>query len=461
MEQLSSHSFAERFIRGNILAKFWSSAHTFVGLVTSFITLTALSVHQFGLYQLVLAAVALTDTFSVNFFDEVVSNDISRAISDNRQGMAKRLFHELALLKVGLGILLALSLFFGADIVAKVYDKDIGSYIRIASFLIGIRAIRSTAQIFLASVVSLRALGTPAVEEISKLVLVSGFFFFAELSIDRVLIATLIGASAALVYVSIPFFREYRSVFGGSAAVREFLLVGIVKSYGAWVLLRSTIKKIAKPVQPWLIVTFLNTEAVALYALAANLVTMVKDFFPAASSSLLAWEVNNVSRLKYIFGRGMKYSLLYGLALAAFAFFFVPLIVEMLFPKYLPATPLFSIFLISVPFHGIQTLEMAILTALREQKVLAMRLFAEILIGFGVFIALVPFIGLLAAGLGAVIPTLWRAWFLYRQIIKKYPELKPDVSALFRFDQEDRLIAARALGEVRSFLAGFMSKRRP
>ncbi|MFY9461821.1 MAG: oligosaccharide flippase family protein [Candidatus Sungiibacteriota bacterium] len=452
MEQLSSHSFAERFIRGNILGRFWSSAHTLIGLVTSFITLTALSVHQFGLYQLVLAAVVLADTLSVNFFDEVVQNDISRALSDNRQGTAKRLFHELAFLKVGLGILSALALFLAANLVSGMYDKDIGFYIRIVSFLVGIRAIRSTAQIFLASVVSLRALGTPAVEEISKLVLVSGFFFFSELSISRVLIATIVGATAALIYVSISFFREYRAFFRGNAAVRGFLLKDIVKSYGSWVLLRSAIKKIAKPIQPWLIVTLLNAEAVALYSLAANLVTMVKDLFPAASSSLLAWEVNNASRLKYIFGRGMKYSFFYGLTLMALAFFFVPLIVEMLFPKYLPAMPLFYIFLISVPFHGIQTLEMAILTALREQKVLAMRLFAEILMGFGIFIAFVPFMGLLAAGIGAVVPTLWRAWFLYGRIVKKYPELRPDTQTFFRFDEEDRLIIRRALTEAKSFL---------
>ena len=187
---------------------------------------------------------------------------------------------------------------------------------------------------------------------------------------------------------------------------------------------------------------------------------MVKDLFPAAGSSLLAWEVNNAGRLKYIFGRGMKYSFFYGLALTALAFFFVPLIVELLFPKYLPAMPLFSLFLISVPFHGIQTLEMAILTALREQKVLAMRLFAEILMNFGIFIALVPFIGLLAAGIGVVVPIIWRAWFLYWQIIRKYPELRPDMRTFFHFDEEDRLIAKKALLEVRSFVRKYAPKHR-
>lgn len=451
MEQRPHHSFAERFVRLNILNRLWSSAHTLVGLATSFITLTALSVHQFGLYQLVLAAVALTDTFSVNFFDEVMQNDISRALGDNQRGVAKRLFHELAFLKVGLGILLALALFSGADLVAKMYDKDIGFYIRIASFLVGIRAVRSTAQLFLGAVVSFRAFGALAVEEIAKLSLVSGFFFFSELSIGRVFVATLIGASASLLYVGTHFLLEYHAFFRGVSAVKKFLFKEIIKKYGTWILLRNTIKKAAKPIQPWLIVTLLSAEAVALYTLATNLVTMVKDLFPVAGSSLLAREVNNTSRLKYIFSRGMKYSFLYGLALAALSLFFIPPLVGILFPKYLPAMPLFSAFLISVPFHGIQSLEMAILTALREQKVLAARLFAEVLMGFGIFIAFAPLVGLIAAGFGVVVPIIWRAWFLYRQIIKKYPELRPDTKNLFRFDEEDRVIMQMAFVEVKSF----------
>lgn len=454
------HSFAERFVRLNILNRFWSSAHTFVGLVSSFITLTALSVHQFGLYQLVLAAIALADTFSVNFFDEVVGNDISRNLSDNKRGAAKRLFHELAFLKIGLGLALVLALFFGADIVARIYDKDIGYYIRIASFLVGIRAVRSAAQVFLGAVVSLKALGASAVDEISKLFLISGFFFFSELSISRVLVATLVGALCALLYVVINMLREYSLFFRDVSALKVFLLKDILKKYGSWVLVRNAIKKAAKPIQPWLIVTFLGAEAVALYTLAVNLVTMVKDLFPAAGSSLLAWEVNNTERLRTIFSRGIKYSVLYGLLLMIFSFFFIPAIVAVLFPKYLQAMPLFSLYLLVVPLHGVQTLEMAVLTALREQKVLAARIAVEVMIRVGLFIMLVPFIGILADGAGVIAVVVWRTWFLYGQISRKYPEFKPELKMLFSFDQEDRLIAKRAFGEARAFLLGFLPSRR-
>ena len=101
---LPPHSFAERFIRGNVLDRSWSFVIAGVGLLTSFLTLTALSVYEFGLYQLVLAAVAFIGMFSVDFFDTVIQSDISRGLAGGRRDESKRLFLEFAALKVGLGI---------------------------------------------------------------------------------------------------------------------------------------------------------------------------------------------------------------------------------------------------------------------------------------------------------------------------------------------------------------------
>ena len=456
---LPPHSFAERFIRTNLLSRFWGSTTGVVGLGTSFLTLTALSVHQFGLYQLVLAAFALADIFSVNFFDEVVRNDISRALNDGKKELAKRLFHELTALKVGLGIALAISFFLFADIIAVRYDKDIGVYIRIISFLIAVRAAQSASALFLGAVVSLRGMGAAAIEEISKLSLISAFFFFSNLTIERVLLSTLIASSAAFLYVGIAFWNEYRALFRGITALHEFQFKKVFQKYGLWVLMRNAVKRVARPFRPWLIAALLNSEAVALYTLAANLVTMVKNLFPHINPSLLAWEINNGRRLSYIFSRGLKYAFIYGVVLAAASFIFIPLLTEFFLPKYLAAMPLLFIFLISVPFHGVQDLEMAVLTSLREQRILAARLVAEIMIGTGLIILLVPFFGLLATAVGPVTAIIWRTWYLHRQIVKKYPELRPNMSVFWQFDRDDRLIAIRAFAETKLFLRSYMPQR--
>lgn len=445
------HSFAERFIRLNIFKRFWVSAGSVIGFVGSFIILTAFSIHEFGLYQLVLAAVALTDAVSVNFFDEVVSNDITRALADKQKGVARRLFHELAFFRIGLGILSACALFAGANVIAKMYDADIGFYIQLASLLVVVRAVRSTADLFLRAVASFRSMGALVIEDVAKIGIVGGLFFFSYLSISWVLIATLIGSVAALLYVGTGFVLEYIAFFSKVESARGFLFFGVIRAYGHLVLFRAAIKRVAKSIRPWLIATLLNVEAVALYTLATNLVTMLKDFFPSVGSALLAWEANHMNRLSHIFSRGIKYSFWYGLAFGGVSLLFVPLLVRLFLPKYLSAMPLFFVFLISVPFHGVQTLEMEILTALREQKILTARVVAEIIMGSGLIIILAPFIGIFATGVGPVAAILWRTWFLYRRIVKKYPELRPDMKTLFRFDKEDRRIVMRAAAEVRLF----------
>lgn len=444
------HSFAERFIRGNILDRSWSLVVTGGGLLTSFLTLTALSVHDFGLYQLVLAAVAFIGTFSVDFFDAVIQSDMSRSMAAGRRDESKRLFLEFATLKVGLGIAITVVLFFGANLVARAYGGDIGDYVRIISFAVAIRAVRSVASLFLKAMVSLRAIGAAAVEELIKLVLIAGLFATSTLGVREVLLATVLAAAGSLVYMLIPFAQTYRATFAAVRAARRSLLTAVVRGYGGLVLFRTATHQAAKPLRPWLIKAFVGTEAVALYALAANLITMIKDFFPLVNVSLVAWELENPERLRTIFTRGVKYSLWAGAAAALACLIAVPPLIALVLPKYLPAVPLFLFFLLSLPIHGISQLELVLLTALREQRLLTARLFAELGISAATLVSLLPVMGILAVGVEVNGALLWRVWYLQRVMGRRYPFLKFDARSLFRLDGEDRAIMRRGISEVLS-----------
>ena len=450
---LPPHSFAERFVRGNILDRSWSLVVAGVGLITSFLTLSALSVREFGLYQLVLAAVAFIGAFSIDFFDAVIQSDISRGIAAGKRDEAKRLFVEFAFLKIILGALMTAVLFFGAHGIARAFGGEIGGFIRIISFVFLLRAFRSTASLFLKSVVSLRALGAAAVEELIKLAIIGGLFAVGSVGIREVLLAAVFGSAGSLVYVLVPFGRAYRGAFSSVRAAPQWLFAAVMKSYGALVLFRTAAHQAAKPLRPWLIKVFVGTEAVALYALAANLATMIKDFFPLVNVSLVAWEIGNPERLKTIFTRGVKYSFWIGLAVAALSLVAVPLLVSFLLPKYLPAMPLFFLLIIAFPFHGISQLEYSLLTAFREQKILTARLFAELAISAVTLVALLPVLGILAVAVEANGAILWRVWYLQRVLGRKYPFLRLRAVSLFRFDDEDRAIFRRGWAEIRSFVA--------
>lgn len=431
-----------------------------VGLITSFLTLSALSVGDFGRYQLVLAAIAFIGTFSIDFFDEIIQSDISRSLAGRRPDEAKRLFLEFAFLKVGLGLAVTLALFFGAHLVVRAYaasgpassgaSSGIADFVRIASFVFVIRALRSTASLFLKSVVSLKALGASAVEELIKLAIIAALFYVSALGVREVLIATVVAAGGSLIYVLMPFGRAYQKTFSAVRSSPRSLFAAVVKGYGWLVLFRTALHQAAKPIRPWLVKAFVGTEAVALYALAANMATLLKDFFPLANVSLVAWEVGNPERLKTIFTRGAKYSFWAGIAFALFCLAAVPLAIWLVLPKYLPAIPLFLALLISFPFHGISRLEYSLLTALREQKVLTARLLAELAISTVTLILLLPVLGILAVAVEVNGAILWRVWYLQRVLGRKYPFLKLRVSSLFRFDAEDLAIFRRGLAEARS-----------
>ncbi|MBI4132355.1 MAG: oligosaccharide flippase family protein [Candidatus Sungbacteria bacterium] len=446
------HSFAQRFIRGNILNIFWNNLLGGLGLLTSFLTLTALSVREFGIYQLVLSVVVFLDAFSVNFFDEVVQNDITRAFSDRHNADAKRLFFEFAALKAGVSAVVAAVLFASASAVAHWYGEDIGLYLRIISLIMVVHALQSILNLFLRSVVSLRAIGAGAVEEFSKLTLVAGLFVFYTLGIREVLLATLMASCVALVYLVIPFAREFRVFLGGVAAAPRFMFRRIFQAYGFWILFRSATRRAAKPLRPWLIVTLINAEAVAFYTLAVNLVSMIKNLLPLPDPSLLAWEAANPQRLGYIFSRSVKYLFWGGTALAAVSALMVPQLIGLIFPKYIPAMPLFIFFLLSVPLHGISRLEGLLLTAFREQRLLASFFLTEIALSAAILVAFLPGVGLLAVGIETNSAILWRVWFFYRRISRKYPFLRLRFRSFLRVDTEDRLIFRRGAAEVLAFL---------
>src|SRR3989344_4691667 len=138
-EPVARASFSELFIWAASRRQIFNIALQALGLASSFVVLGALSVHQFGLYQLILAAVAIAGAFTSGLFDDVVTNEIGQSLAEGRPESAKRLFRQFFIVKIFLALAVAAILFFGADLVARYYDRDIAGYIRLASVLAFIR----------------------------------------------------------------------------------------------------------------------------------------------------------------------------------------------------------------------------------------------------------------------------------------------------------------------------------
>lgn len=438
-------SFSERYLRGELRIQFWSVTARAIGLVNSFLVLAAFSVYEFGLYQLVLAAVAIADTLSAGLFDDIVVTDTARDLAGGRPAEARRLFSEFFRFKVVAAGLLTAGLWLAAEWLVP--SGEVSTLVRIASFLVLIEAVRAAEELFFTASVSLAAFGVQAVQEAVKLAAVIVLIAAGALSVPTLLAASVGAAAAAFGYSSLLFAREYRRLFAQAPPAGRRLLLAALRRYGALVLVRYVASRLTKNVRPWLVKVFLGTEAVAFYALAVNLVSLAQGLFPIGMiSRLLPWELGDERRLRYLFAYSVKYALWIGVAAAAAAFVVLPPLVSAVFPKYAPAMPLFRVLLATLPFYGVYKVQKGLLLALREHGILTARLVSEMVGVVGLNAVLLPTIGLFGVAVEYTVTYAWRVFLFHRLLGRAHPNLRPKMRNLFTYDDEDRRFMAR-LGE--------------
>lgn len=440
----SSPSFVRRYLRGEAFLQFWNTLAKGLGVTNSFLVLSALSVYQFGLYQLVVAVVIITESFTTGLFDDIITNDVARGVAEGERGMAKRLFAEFALLKVVSGVMLGVLLYFGADLVSDYYGNDIGLYVRLSSVLVAIGALRAALESYFTATVSLAGMSLPAIQEVAKGLLLVAFLSNGSLGIREALLATIGAAVVAVVVSSSLFLKSYRRIFSGVRLQATPVLGAIFAHYGWWVYLRYASAKALKGIRPWLIRIFLNTEAVGLYTLAVNLITLAQSVFPIGMlGRLLPWEAAHPERMRFIFSRAVKYALWGGVAFAAGGFLVVPPLIGLFLPAYVPAMDIFRVLLLTLPLYGVYKLHKSILTVLREQKILAARVVSESLWVVVLDVLLLPTLGLIGVALEYVFTYLARVVLFTSGLRRTHPELTLRPKAFFRFDVTDWMLLAK------------------
>ena len=439
-------SFTELYLWGASRSQFLAVLRKAVSSVGSILTLAALSVYQFGLYQLILAALTIADSFTGGLFDDIVANDLARGLAEGRLAWAKRLFHEFLLSKVAVGLIAFGVLLVSADFVARYYRADIAAYLRLVSVIIVLSELRGAEMVFFQARVSFSAFGVGVMQEALKVCVVAAFWAFGSLGLREVLLATVFASLGVLCYTSFFFLREYRSLFGVITAERHWVLPSIVREHGRWVFSRYAFSRAVKNTDVWFVRIFLNTEAVAFYALATNLITSAQSLIPVAMLKvLLPWEVERKARFEYIYRRTVKYGIWIGTAMAVGGFIFVPSLIELFFPKYLPAMPVFRFMLLSLPLYGVYKLQKAFLIVLREQRMLAFRVFTEATVMVLILGLFLPLIGLPAAAIAYLAAYGGRVVLYAIYLRRKYPGLKFKMRQLLMVDGADWQLATQAI----------------
>src|SRR3989344_4884759 len=122
-------SFTKLFLKGEVLSGFWNSVVKGIGAVNSLIIVGALSVYQFGLYQLVLSLIAIAGALLPDMFDDIVFVEMSARWSQKKAGDAKALFGEYAALKILIGAVVTILVFAAGTFAGRLVHADIAGYI--------------------------------------------------------------------------------------------------------------------------------------------------------------------------------------------------------------------------------------------------------------------------------------------------------------------------------------------
>src|SRR3989344_4889577 len=217
-------------VKAEVLKRIFDISGQAISLLNSYFIISSLSVYYFGFYQLVLAFIALLRSVSMQLFDGLVTVEMRRYFNTQKLAFAKRIFLENVVARLVLALIMAAGVFFGADIIAGFYGKDIAIFIKIASALLILRALQSLFSIFLQSVISFADQGLGFIREFIKLILIISFILLHQFGILEVIIAHVAAEGSTMLFFAVFIFaKKYKQVFRNVKAHRGNLMLDIVK----------------------------------------------------------------------------------------------------------------------------------------------------------------------------------------------------------------------------------------
>lgn len=461
--QSGRYSFARAVVEGGLWFSGSSAAVKAVGIANTILVLRLLSVYEYGLYHLVLAAYGLASVFFLSGFDQIVLADLMRAKGEGDPGRARRIFSEFFLLKAGIGAALFFAVFFGARAVGSWYGADIAHLVRIISLLFLLVPLERAMNMVFNYHLSFRAMSLYTLtEEALKLVALLFFIFVAGMGVSGVVLAV-VSASAGAFVVFLP--RAVR-LFGAipvpipvpmrqeSGRGPAFLLVSAFSDYGKWAVGFRYLGDFQRHLRPWLIRFFLSTEAVGIFAIAENmygqvvgLVPLVNVFVPAVAQHIA--DRTGIRKLLYVCVKyGTPFFVILGIASVPALW----VLIYAVFPQYAEALPVFYIFLLTAFTAGVSNILMAVFYAERRQRAHFFIMASTVAVTLIFGILLIPAFGVAGIAMEFVISAFFfngaRLWYLFR----RYPELRFAPRLLFSFGAEDKALLRSALSNARGLI---------
>ncbi len=381
--------------------------------------------------------------------DDVIISVTSRLRGEGRKMDGDHLLQAFALVKGAVTAVVVVAMVFAPALLGAKYQPILGSFLLPLQCWVALSAMRTLIDTRLQSLERFGAVSLAVVLETGgKLAAIIAFFLATgTLTVPTVLWAYVAGKVLALA----PGLTAAVSLWPRQGlrpplrAYREFL-----RRQGLWAMAQSLAGSLFSGVDIWMLGLVAGLDAVAIYSLAISMRSVILQAIPFRQVLFPILSRMSVERdaSSFVAMRMTKYSLWMGALLAVAAALVVPPIVIVLFPKYLPAIPVFFFLLPSLATNALGGAQAPLMYALKEQPYL----FALALGGTLSSLTVLPLLAWKFSAYGAAtenyISTLLIA--VAREVRLRRHGIKTIVVAdLFRVDAYDRDVFRRVTSELR------------
>ncbi|MBI2121716.1 MAG: oligosaccharide flippase family protein [Candidatus Sungbacteria bacterium] len=356
-------------IRGIAISGAGTVVWKFIDALTAISLLRLLSLFEYGVYRLALAAYEFMAGFFLAGLENVVVSDVASYLASDRR-RAQAVFSFYIWFVALVSAVFFLLFLFGSRFIASWLGESEGiPHLAVVSlFFIAVpfeTAYKLKFQIFLDF-----GWGNAyrLISSMARIVSIALFYFFAVFGAQEALWA---GFASMLVpvLISLGYRRDPLFIIPSWAECRSAIF-DLFLRHGKWAIASDFINNFAQNIRPFLVKAFVGIEGVALIALAQGLTAHVKSLFPLREilTPVLPRSADDPERLSRQLNRATKYATAANFILFIVAAAGAPVFVALVIPKYWEALPYFYLLLLGLPVSGFRTVAVPVFYALRAQQ---------------------------------------------------------------------------------------------
>lgn len=448
-------SIRSTIARGTTLLTIGSALSRLVSLLTVIIITRVLSLYDYGIVALALAAAGPVFSITSLGMDELLVSDVARELGEGRTRRARAILRSFVRLRfILLAALLICGWFLRGALVLR-YGPAFTTYFWILAAYVAIQGVRSVLQIIFQITKRFGVVAAANTGELAaKLAVVLFFTYSGGLDVKTVLAAYAIAAgvvTAACIPVTVRALAPFRNI----PTEPGIILLPILFRHGKWQALQSVASDLISSIRYFLIHSILSTEAVAIFSVAQSMYSTAASVFPFkfVLFPILAGVARQEERARRLITRATKYSLLAYVVLMVGVWILARPVIGILFPKYLVGVPILMLMALRLPLNAFSIAQAPLFTILRDQRVLCI---LAAISGFSMLILMPPLMWRFSL-VGAVVEGLITVSLVIvlREIhLRRRHHLKSvTLRTLFRIDALDReLISQFRSAIVRRFV---------